>query len=248
VTKFLKKCWLFLAILIIAAAVISSLFRALTPWAKQYKSEVEQHLSALFGGPVTINNMETGWYWFEPVIKLNQVSVSDGKEGVVKLNKLLVGINLFSSLWHWQIQPGVLFIDDLHLNLHQKTDHWQIEGFNSFSQQKITWNTMTYQPILAWILAQQKIIIKNLSASIYLRDGTFLPLNDLNLIITNHAGHYIMRGRGQLAQTTETQLQLLADLRLNPYALNKTQGNIFSLLRMCCPLSGKALYLNRVFT
>ena len=62
------------------------LFRALTPWAKQYKAEVEQHLSTIFGEKVTINTMETGWYWFEPVIKLNQINISDGKQEVVKLS------------------------------------------------------------------------------------------------------------------------------------------------------------------
>nr|WP_302473891.1 YhdP family protein [Legionella sp. PL877] len=216
--------WICLAALIIAAAVISSLFRALTPWAKQYKSQVEHHLSVLLGEPVTINTMETGWYWFEPVIKLNQVAILDGEKAAVKLNKLLVGINLLSSLWHWQIQPGVLFVDDLHLNFHQTDEGWQIDGI---VKQKMTADVSSYKPILAWILAQQKIIIKNLSTHIHLRDGTLIPLSDFNLTITNHSGRYRIKGAAHLAQTTATKFQLLADLNLDSGSLDNASGQLF---------------------
>ncbi|WED43797.1 YhdP family protein [Legionella cardiaca] len=231
--KFIKRCWMPLAILIITAAVISSLFRALTPWAKQYKADVEQHLSTLLGEPVTIKTMETGWYWFEPVIKLNQVEILDGKKAVVKLNKLFVGINIFSSLWHWQIQPGVLFIDDLHLNLHQTEDGWQIEGIAN--QQKMTLDAETLKPILNWILAQQKIILKNFSAHVYFKDGTLIPLNDFDLSIANHSGHYRIKGGAYLGQATATNFELLADLYLNSAALNKASGHVFFSVQQLLP-------------
>jgi uncharacterized protein (TIGR02099 family) len=223
-----------LAILIVTAAVISSLFRALTPWATQYKTKVEEHLSVMFGKPVTINTMETGWYWFEPVIKLNQISVLNGKQEVVKLSKLLVGINLLSSLWHWQIRPGILLIDDLHLNLHQKNDRWQIEGIVG-NDQKMPLDLATYQPILTWILAQQKIIIKNLSAHLYMHDGTLIPLSELNLTVANRAGHFDVKGRGYLTQTKPTHFQLLANLAVNPYAFDKASGHAFFAVQHLLP-------------
>ena len=76
-----------LAIMVITLAIAFSLFRALTPWAKQYKGEVEQHFSKLLGQPVTINSMETSWYWFQPVLKLNQVTIANAQEEVLHLNK-----------------------------------------------------------------------------------------------------------------------------------------------------------------
>ncbi|HHF7345898.1 TPA: YhdP family protein [Legionella feeleii] len=227
VIKFLKRCWMPLAILIITAAVISSLFRALTPWAKQYKKEVEHHLSTLLGEPVSIHTMETGWYWFEPVIKLKQVSISDGKQKLIKLDKLLVGINIFSSLWHWQIQPGVLFLDELHLTIRQKNGQWQVDGLTGPNKSTMTWDTDTYKPILAWILSQQKIIIKNLSAQVYLQNGTLIPVREFNLTIANRSGRYRIKGKAHLAQTTRTDFQLLAEMYLDPRALNKTVGHAF---------------------
>ena len=124
----IKKCWMPLAILIITMALLFSVFRALTPWAKQYKGDVERHLSTLIGQPVLISSMETSWYWFEPVLRLNHVTVSDSQDHILRFSKLLVGINLLSSLWHWHIQPGILYVDDVHLTVHQNDDHWDIDG------------------------------------------------------------------------------------------------------------------------
>ena len=141
--RLLKKCLMPLAILLILMAIFFSLFRALTPWAKQYKGKVEQHLSMLLGQPVTINDMETSWYWFEPVLKLNDVVLSDQKSHVLKLNKLLVGIDLFSSLWHWQIKPGVLYVEDVHVILRQVNNHWDVDGLSNIKQ-SMTFDSNSY--------------------------------------------------------------------------------------------------------
>jgi uncharacterized protein (TIGR02099 family) len=223
-TKILKRCWLFLAVLIIIAAVVSSLFRALTPWAKQYKTEVEQHLSTLLGEPVTIDTMETGWYWFEPVIKLKHVSVSNGQSDVIQLKKLLVGINLFSSLWNWQIQPGVLYIDSLNLSLRQTETNWQVEGLAGTPQMRL--DASTYQAILAWILAQQKIIIKNVSTEVYLKDGSKIPVKALNLSVAQKGGLYHIKGSASLDREVTT-FSWLAEMALDPYALKESRGHLF---------------------
>ncbi|MCE3046094.1 YhdP family protein [Legionella sp. 16cNR16C] len=225
-TKLLKRCRLPLAILIIAAAVISSLFRALTPWASQYKTEVEKHLSALVGEPVHIQTMETGWYWFEPVIKLKQVSVSDGKEGAIHLKNLLVGINLLGSLWHWQIQPGVLYVDDLNLDIRQNNNQWSIEGLN-LGNGEFKLDPAVYTPVLAWILNQQKIIIKHFSTQIHLQNGSVIPVKRFNLVVSRKADRYRIRGEAALEQNMPTSFRLIADLSIDPYHLAQTEGQIY---------------------
>jgi len=238
----IKKCWMPLAIFIICMAILFSLFRALTPWAKQYKGQVEHHLSTLLGQPVIISSMETSWYWFEPVLKLNDVSVSDSEDRVLKLNKLLVGINLLSSLWHWHLQPGVLYVDDVHLTLRQKNDHWDIDGLRS-DKEPITLEPTAYLPVLSWLLAQQKIIIKNVSALIHLNDGSLLPVTALNVTAINNNGHYRLRGVAKLAQTTPTELLILADMKLNPYALRKINGQAYVAVHHFYPHNGNCFFL-----
>ena len=201
----LKKCWMPLAIVLIIIALFFSVFRALTPWAKQYKGEVEQHLSVLIGQPVTINSMETSWYWFLPVLKLNQVTLEDSKEHVLKLSKLMVGINLMSSLWHWHIEPGLLYVDDVHLILRQMDHHWQVDG-----------------------LRQDKTVTT-------LDSDAYLPLSALNLTSTNSNGHYRFKGEVKLAQTMATELLIMADMQLRPEALAKASGHAYFSVRRFLP-------------
>lgn len=224
--KFFKRCWIFFAVIIISFAILFSLFRALTPWARQYKGEVEQHLSTLIGQPVTISSMETSWYWFEPVLKLNQVTVSNAQQPVLKLNKLLVGINLLSSVWHWQIQPGILYIDHLHLSLREVDHRWQIDGLG-FGKQWTKLEPDSYLPLIGWILAQQKIMLRHVSVLVHLNNGSLLPLEDINLTIANRSGHYRLKGNARLAQTMNTKLSILADMYIDASNLEKTKGEAY---------------------
>lgn len=233
-SRWIEKCWVYFAILFIVMAILFSVFRALTPWATQYKGEVEHHLSSLLGQPVIISSMETSWYWFQPVLKLNQVALSDKHDHVLKLNKLLVGVDLFSSLLHWHIQPGILYLDDVHLTLRQKGQQWEIDGLRHDAHIS-TLDADAYLPILAWMLAQKKIIIKNFSALVHLDDGSLLPVSGLNLSATNHNGRYRLKGLAKLAQTTSTKLSILADMTLNPSALDQISGQAYFSAQQVIP-------------
>ncbi len=166
VNKCLKKTWIIFAVFIITLAVLSSIFRALTPFAKQYKPQVEQHLSMFLGQSVQIGEMETGWYWFEPVIKLKQVTVDGELSKPLKLKRLLVGINLLSSLWHWQIQPGVLYIDDVHLNLREEGGKWRIDGVTTSVASVNELAPEVGQHFAAWLALHEKLILKRVSATL----------------------------------------------------------------------------------
>ena len=239
--KLLKKCVMPLAITFIVVAIVFSLFRALTPWAKQYKGKVEQHLSILLGQPVTIQDLETSWYWFEPVLRMDQVILSDKQEHVLKLNKLLVGINLFSSLWHWQIEPGVLFVEDVHLTLRQVNNHWDVEGLRQ-DKQSMTFESESYLQVLSWVLSQQKIVIKHVSANVHLADGTLIPLRDLNLTTRHSYGHYRVKGSARIAQKKSTKLAVIADMQLDPFALKNANGHIYLSIKHLLPTQWQGFF------
>ena len=127
-TLWCRRIWITCAIFVVVFAIVVSVFRALTPWAAQYKGKLETHLTILLGAPVSIQDMKTSWYWFEPVLKLDGVLVAEQGKSLLELKELLVGIDLMRSLLHWRIQPGVLFIENGRLNLRQGETHWELEG------------------------------------------------------------------------------------------------------------------------
>lgn len=230
------------AILIILMAVLSSVFRSLTPWAKQYKGDVEHHLSLLLGQQVTIQTMETGWYWFQPVLKLNQVTLGDDSKKIFHLSKLLVGINLFKSLWNWQIQPGVLYIDDMHLTFRERTGHWTIDGISTdtISSEDVT--PEKSKQILTWLSQQERLIIKRVSAYFYFSDGNLIPVDGLNVSVLNSGGHYKLKGKARLEQTNSTDFELLGDGYFDPDHFDEIEGKFYFSAQNVMPAQWQSLF------
>lgn len=222
----LKKCWMYCAVLIICMAIVFSIFRALTPWARQYKPMVEARLSEMLGQPVSVESMDTSWYWFHPVLRLNHITLTDNDSHELKVNKLLIGINLFSSLWHWSIQPGILYIDRAHFVFHQQKNGWTMDGLNA-SQREMNVGPDAYIPILSWLSSQTKIVLRHVSVLVTLENRTTIPLQYVNMTIQNYGDHSRLKGSVQLNEASRTQASVFADLYMNPLALNKTKGQVY---------------------
>lgn len=193
----ISKCWIYFAILVIVMAIVFSVFRALTPWARQYKGKVEHYLTTLLDQHVDIGSMETGWYWFSPVLRLNNVSLIDNQSQSIQVKKLLVGINLLGSIIHWQVRPGVLYIEKTQLNLHQTDSDWSIDGL-IINGQKVDLGDKAYVPLLAWLSTWDKLVIRHASLIAHFKDHSVVTMKDINLSIQNKGGHYYLRGRAVL--------------------------------------------------
>ncbi|TAL63442.1 MAG: hypothetical protein EPN84_05025, partial [Legionella sp.] len=227
VTKYFKKFWILLALIIILAAVFSSIFRSLTPWAKQYKTDVEQHLSLLLNKPVHIATMETSWYWFQPVIKLDDVTIGNLNNKPLHINKLLIGINLFRSAWHRKIEPGVLYVDDVHLVLREQKKGWQLDGFSSIENQSTALTPEKSTQIVTWLAQQDRLILRHIDIDLYSNSGNRIPIQDLNVSIVNNGGYYKLKGEARLDQAHRTAFQLLGDIRFDPSHIDLTYGQIY---------------------
>lgn len=228
VHKILKNIWIAVAILIIFAAVFSSIFRTLTPWAKQYKGEVERRLSSLVHQTVSINSMEIGWYWFEPVLKLNDLTIKNSNKQTIQLKKLLIGVNVFKSLFHWQILPGILYADGMHLRANQKPQGWEIEGIETSSSANQQSSLQKTQELIGWLSQQDKVILKNVSIGMQCNNKQFIAIQTLNLSIANSGGFYKIKGDARLQNPSNTYFQLLGSVYWNPAKPSETKGQLYA--------------------
>ncbi len=233
----LKKVWMTTAVFIITAAVVSGVFRALTPWISQYKAQVERHLSYLLGQPVTVQKMQTSWYWFEPVLRLEHLTIKDDKDPI-HVEKLLLGINLFKSLIHWRIQPGLLYVDGVQLSLSEEQGRWRFAGLNVDLIKKST-NVID---LLAAISQQEHLLLNHLSVRVHLKDGSILPFDQLKLSIMNHYGTYKIKGRATLKQTKSTSFQILGTLNFDPFNSKATKGTIYFSIKDILPMQWQSLF------
>lgn len=224
----MKRLWITCAVLLVLFAILVSVFRALTPWAAQYKEKLEARLTAVLGAPVSIQEMKTSWYWFEPVLKLDGVLVSEqgAASSLLELKELFVGIDLMRSLLHWRIQPGVLFIEDGRLNLRQGNGHWELEG--SAPNTGIQADTSTnYYNALAWLLAHQKIVMRHVGFTLHWQDGRVTPIKPLTIVASNHDGHYRVKGHASLEGEQPSVVSLLADLDMPSGFASDVRGNVY---------------------
>lgn len=196
-----KKAWLGIAIVIIFAAVLSSTFRALTPFSVRYKSTLEEYFSQLIGEKISISSMQTGWYWFEPVIKLKEVRLKQGKKSF-ELGDLQVGISLWDSLIHWQIQPGLLYVENLNFSVRQTGNQWQINGLDH-PRPTSSLTTLSYQSFLSWVLARQKILFKHSRLTVFFQDKTSLTIQEFNTAFIRKGSQYSITGNAKLKPNSQ---------------------------------------------
>lgn len=225
IKRIVKKIWIIAAVLIIFAAVFSSLFRSLTPLAKQHKKEVENSLSLLIGQPVTVQSLETGWYWFHPVLKLDHVTIRSAHDSI-HLEKLFIGVNILKSLLHWRIQPGLLYLEDLHLIARKKANKWSIDGIQAKTRID-TPTSETIQQLVTALAQQERLIIRDLSIDLYVEGKKLFPIRVFNLSMVNKSGDYKIKGSAKIDQKKPTMLKLLADLNFDPAHYKETKGRIY---------------------
>ncbi|MCH9755675.1 MAG: TIGR02099 family protein [Gammaproteobacteria bacterium] len=224
--RWIKRIWILFATLMVLFAISLTVFRALTPWAAQYKGALETRLSAVFGTSVSIQEMKTSWYWFEPVLKLDGVKISEKEGDVLNVKELFVGINLMRSFWHWRIQPGVLFVEDATLNFHEHNAHWQLDGVALNTDLK-TVPEAGYSTVLDWLIAHQKIVMKRVGVTLHWDDGRVTSIKPLTVVASNNDGHYRVKGHASLAGEHPSALSLLADLNLPSGFSSGVRGQIY---------------------
>ena len=228
--QLMRHAWTMFAVILVVLAIVFTLFRALTPWVKEYKGQVETQLSQMVGQKVTIKDIETSWYWFVPVLRMDQVTFADSQGHILALHQVMVGINLFNSLWHWQVKPGMFYLDNAHFTIRQ-TDHGvTVDGIEPTAQG----SEMSSQSALAMVgvlLSQNKIIIRHVSADIALRDGIKVPLQEFNVKISQRSGRYRIHGQASLAQDPKTDVSIIADLKVDSSRLALVSGQLYMTIR-----------------
>lgn len=216
-----RHTWSLLAFFLVIVALLFTLFRGLTPWVKHYRVQIQQELSAWIGQNVDIQDIQTSWYWFTPVLKLNRVTIGGTADQAVYFDQAMVGINLFSSLFHRSVQPGVLYINETHLNIRQQNNTWLIEGLSNPNSPPML------MPILALLLAQDKVIIKHVSADIIPENGTKMSLRDLYFKSDHHAQNYNIYAKAKVTGKPNTPITMIANLVLNGPNLQSLSGQVY---------------------
>lgn len=149
-SRFLRRAWILTTILLLAIIFFFTIAQLMTFWIGRYRPQIEQYASQQLGMRIKIDHLRAGWYYFEPVIHLSTLTIQDkNQHPFLKIDDAAIGIDLFSSLWHWSIRPGVLIVSHADIRLSP-------ELFTSKS-------SFSFDSLSPVILAPKKVVLKDVN-------------------------------------------------------------------------------------
>ncbi len=163
------------------ALIILALRYSVLPNIENYRADIERGISQTAGLPVTIARIDTHWQRLRPHLSLRGFSIHDaaGRPGLT-FDTVETELS-WASLWHWQLRLHRLEVD-------APTLHIRREKNGSIFIAGIQLNTeASGSDFSDWLLAQERIVIRNASIrwEDALRGAPPLELSQLNFVLQN---------------------------------------------------------------
>lgn len=163
------------------ALIILALRYSVLPNIEHYRADIERGISQTAGLPVTIARIDTHWQGLRPHLTLRGFSIHDdaGRPGLT-FDTVETELS-WASLWHWQLRLYRLEVDAPTLHIRrEKNGRIFVAGIQLNTE-------ASGNDFSDWLLAQERIIVRN--ASILwedeLRAAPPLELSQLNFILQN---------------------------------------------------------------
>lgn len=125
-----RLLWRSLTLFLILSAIIVSLGREMAPLADNYRESLVGIVSGLVGIPLHAERVGVSWHGVVPAIEVHQVQISGASgEQAVSVKTLVVDLNPWLSLWHFQPVLYRLQVIQPEIYLEKNTkDQWQLRG------------------------------------------------------------------------------------------------------------------------
>ncbi len=195
--------WWSIAIVVVTVAVTLSAARLLLPGMSEYRVQLQSVAEKVIKHPVSIGSLDAAWHGLSPVLKLNQVVVSDKRfpDGKLIVDEVHVALDVIESLRQRQwITAGVRLIG-IRLNL-------QTDLLDPGAKQRDFGS-------LAWLLLQKSIAIEDLQLD-WSDPGLFespVKFTGLSMRLVNEGSRHQFMVQTDLPESLGSKLKAAADLR-----------------------------------
>jgi uncharacterized protein (TIGR02099 family) len=186
----LKRCTLFLLVLIALIYLASKIVMTRLPGNKQ---AIEDWLAQLMHHPVQISEVHAQWQGWHPIIHFKNLALlsADRQHTVLHLGSLDIGVSVLDSLWHRQLLPREIVIDQAKLAIEEDAEgHLHIVGIN---QQTDAAESMNVDNIIVWLLGAGDKSLSNLAIAWHGADGSVVPLDKITILLSNQGAYHILK-------------------------------------------------------
>lgn len=171
--------WTLVIFLVITILLSAGIF--VTLWFAEHNGKLDQWIKEGTGWSITYDRMHLGVHALNPSIVLENVVLKDPKDPKAEfdLKRLEVDLSIWSTILERTPVTSQLLISGLNLNVQElPKNEWQVNGM-IFGAPNAQSNLL--EDILAWLLQQKKIGIKNLDLHLVLGDGDAYDFKPVNL-------------------------------------------------------------------
>ncbi len=214
------------------ALLLLALRYAILPQIENYRSDVEQMISAAINRPVVIRKIEAHWAGLRPALNLSGFEIRDthGKpEGRPALGFDQVEAELsWSSLWHFQLRLA-------RLELNAPTLLLRRDGKGRFfaAGLEITPQTGDEDDVTDWLLAQDRVIIRDASIAWQdeLRNAPPLEFKHLNFQLDNSGSRHRFGFTAEPPRQLAARIDIRGDFKGRDLdQLDVWKGNVYAEL------------------
>lgn len=213
-----------LAVVLISAAVIFSVSRAVLPYATGYKNEIQQKLSEEIGLPVEIESIDAAIHWFSPRLRLIGVSIFDEKNKVPLFNfqEAFVELDVIASAMHRDIIVDDVGLIGAELSIEKLSDNeWLVQGIKFTSE-----GSNELPEKFLYMIQNSNYLLHD--SDIYYQDHTGEKLNldlvDVNIDVKNKFNNHDIKFSMNLPEMYGGGVSVVANLNGEMDSLN---GDIY---------------------
>ncbi len=202
--KVVRRIWYLIATLIILAAVSVSVSRLLSPVLDHHRAEFEKWASVLLKSPITIDGVRLSWNVYAPALALEHVVFLDPttRKPRFEIQQLKIRVNIFHSLFTWQLVTDDIKISGADLTLRQQTSgQIHIQGFQQFSiSDNFTGASVQGNEAVKWIMDQPRLVLADVRVHYFPASGSPLFVTLEHVLLTNGNLEHVFQGNVVLNQ------------------------------------------------
>ena len=172
----IKKTRRVLAIGIVFLAFIVLAIRIGVAHLVQQTHYFEDIATRSFLHTVKIQSVSTYWKGVHPLFALKDVTIlgDDGKQILIEMDHLNIGIDFLSSFLHWTFIPGMLEVSGAKISLFQdQLGHWKIADLN----QNATSTATEFNEWLKWLATQKQISLTDIHIQFQTTHQKIIPID-----------------------------------------------------------------------
>jgi uncharacterized protein (TIGR02099 family) len=214
IKKITLRIWYLFAAALVLFALAQGAARLLI--TKIPSNRVELALSDWMAMPVSVGNIHAGWYGFTPVVEITDLSIgakTDDTSPIV-INHLSLGLNIWESIIHRKLMPGLLLLDGTRFSLSlSKRGEISFPNIDTLSDNlAFSDKNKRVAELFNWLFKQEEVQFKNVSVDLtYQNYRRVLKLASIKLV--NEASEHHLKGDVSILQPENVSAHFIANLK-----------------------------------